>query len=303
MNSQDENNVEITSEDQLVIMRSMKKDTEVILENYKQLTILITEFNEKYQETTSNGNLERDRETNSLFHNTSKYTYMIIKEEKTIKNLEQATVQLQEPIKEVEQLQEPIKEVEQLQEHIKELKINCEAIDFSKDKNNSAWSDESVEVIYDKPKEDVWVKPKTKKNTKIFDTEKKYIKKNDGNTRTFKGCSVTMTDRMHKEDITEDDFKYKIQIRVAGEPNHLINMPNNILKLRDQGIDYVWNYDPLGNNEYKPKSPFTLRRGKEDYALCWLGSDYYLYVIDENNDLVICEFNGVKQKWRKTMTL
>jgi len=252
-------------------MLLMKWEIKTILDTYKTLSKNIDNFNKNYIED-SKYKIDREWEHSSLSLNIRKYTFMFDKIEEHIKDIK--TSYGKENIKET--IKETIKE--NIKETIKE-NIKVQSNSWWNDKqaqSNSCWSDYPVDEPVNKP---------TNIDTKY--------KKNNESSHIFRHF-VDITDRINFDKITDVDITKKIEIRNKGVKTILIDFPLNILEKQNQGVTFAWNYNPF-EVEYENtfKSPFILKRGK----LYWIGSDRFMYEIDDKNNLVIGEFKNAKQCW------
>lgn len=81
------------------------------------------------------------------------------------------------------------------------------------------------------------------------------------------------------------DFEFGFIIK-----NKEVNVPKNMLSLQEKEINFYY----LNDTDKGIKRPYILKKGDVGY---FIGTDNFLYFINDDNKLVIGEFRGEQVKW------
>ena len=97
---------------------------------------------------------------------------------------------------------------------------------------------------------------------------------------------------MKNEELNDFDIKNGFKVKVNEDYKFLNILPENMLKLQENGITFYYCYNKY--DDYKIIYIYHCG-GDKNY---WLGSDNYLYYVDDENNLVIGEYKKSKQAWK-----
>lgn len=97
---------------------------------------------------------------------------------------------------------------------------------------------------------------------------------------------------MVNESLNEFDIEKGFKVKVGKEYKFTGIVPENMLKLQKNGITFYYCYNKID----KYKIPYIYHPGGDKNY--WIGSDNYLYYVNDENNLVIGEYQNKKQRWK-----